>query len=183
MPDGLLWGSGHVRRPEVRETHGCPAPRSLDLVPTTPPDAYAVFRPRRGAAVARISALACVGVFVVVAAVVPGGGGAGFAISDRVLTVLFGLAIAAVLWRYAVLRAVPTPAGLRVVNLVHTRDLQWQEIVQVGFVDGAPWVTLELSDTEEVSVMAIQRADGELAVQEAARLSALVSHHSCDPAP
>lgn len=146
-------------------------------------DAYAVFRPRRGAAVARVSALACVAVFVVVALIVPGGGAAGFATSDRVLTVLFGLAVAAVLWRYAVLRAVPTPSGLRVVNLVHTRELQWEEIVQVGFVDGAPWVTLELSDTEEVSVMAIQRADGGLAVQEAARLSALVAHHGSNRNP
>lgn len=142
-----------------------------------------MFRPRRGAAVARVSALACVVVFAVVAVVVPGGGGAGFATSDRVLTVLFGLLVAAVLWRYAVLRAVPSPSGLRVVNLVHTRDLQWEEIVQVGFADGAPWVTLELSDTEEVAVMAIQRADGDLAAQEASRLSALVAHHGSGGPP
>lgn len=157
--------------------------RSLVLVPTHTPDAYAVFRPRRGAAVAKVSALACLVVFTVVAVAVPGGGDAGFGMPDRVLTVLFGLLIAAVLWRYAVLRAVPTPSGLRVVNLVRTLELDWQEIVAVGFSDGAPWVTLELADTEEVSVMAIQRADGELAVREAARLSALVAHHSSGPVP
>lgn len=152
-------------------------------MPTTSPGAYATFRPRRGAAVARVSALACIVVFGVVAVVVPGGGGAGFATSDRVMTVLFGLLVAAALWRYAVLRAVPSPSGLRVVNLVHTRDLQWEEIVQVGFADGAPWVTLELSDTEEVAVMAIQRADGDLAAQEASRLSALVAHHGSGGTP
>lgn len=141
-----------------------------------------MFRPRRGAAVARVSAVACIVVFTAVALAVPGDGDAGFGVPDRVLTVLFGLLVAAALWRYAVLRAVPTPSGLRVVNLVSTRELEWQEIVQVGFSDGAPWVTLELTDTEELSVMAIQRADGELALREAARLSALVAHHSAGPA-
>lgn len=147
------------------------------------PKAYAVFRPRRGAAVARLSALACVLVFGVVALAVPGTGRSGFGIADRVGTVLLGLLVAAVLWRFAALRAIPSPQGLRVVNLVRTRTLEWTEIVRVGFSGGTPWVVLELVDTDEVAVMAIQRADGDLAGREAARLAALVAHHGTPRGP
>jgi hypothetical protein len=140
-------------------------------------EAYAVFRPRRGAFVARVAAVGSLVVFAVVAFVVPAGGAVGFGLADRIGTFAFGLAVAAFLWRYARLRAVPTPTGLRVVNLVRTHDLEWAEILRVGFSGGAPWVVLELTDTEEVSVMAIQRSDGAFAQREAARLAALVAHH------
>lgn len=140
--------------------------------------AYAPFRPRRGAVVAKGAAGASVVVFAVVAIMVPSGDAGGFTPADRIGTVGLGLLIAAVLWRYAVLRAIPSPAGLRVVNLVRTQDVEWSEIVSVGYSDGAAWVVLELADTEELAVMAIQRADGKRAQREAARLAALVAHHS-----
>lgn len=140
-------------------------------------DPYAVFRPHRGAVVARVSALATVVVFVLVALLLPVGAGP----LDRALIALFGVAVAAFVWRYAQLRAVPTPQGLRVVNLLQRHELEWAQILSVGFSGGAPWVVLELADTEEVAVMAIQRADGERGRQEAARLSALVAHHSGVP--
>ena len=41
------------------------------------------------------------------------------------------------------------PGGLRVVNLFSTRDLEWTQILRVGFSGGAPWAVLELTDTEE----------------------------------
>jgi hypothetical protein len=53
----------------------------------------------------------------------------------------------------------------------------WDEIVEVRFPDGAPWVSLELSDTDELAVMAIQRADGDDAKAQARRLAALVAQH------
>jgi hypothetical protein len=65
-----------------------------------------------------------------------------------------------------------------VVNLLRTHDLEWAQVLRVGFSGGAPWVVLELTDTEEVAVMAIQRADGDHGRVEAARLAALVAHHS-----
>ncbi len=152
--------------------------RTLAGVPPTSSEAYAVFRPRRGALVARVAALGSLVVFAVVAFVVPAGGAVGFSLADRIGTFGFGVAVAAFLWRYARLRAVPTPTGLRVVNLVRSHDLEWAEILRVGFSGGAPWVVLELTDTEEVSVMAIQRSDGAFARREAARLAALVAHHA-----
>lgn len=137
-----------------------------------------MFRPRRGAVVARVAALSLLAAFGALAVLIPSGGPSGWDTVDRVLLVALGAAIAAFLWRYARLRAVPTPAGLRVVNLLRSRDLEWAEILRVGFSGGAPWVVLELTDTDEVPVMAIQRADGAFARAEAARLSALVEHHA-----
>lgn len=141
-------------------------------------DPYAPFRPRRGAVVARITALATLAAFVVLAVAIPGAGPIGWGPVDRVLLVLLGVVAAAFIHRYARLRAVPSSSGLRVVNLVRSHDLEWAQILGVGFSGGAPWAVLELTDTEEVAVMAIQRADGAYGRAEAARLAALVEHHS-----
>ena len=56
----------------------------------------------------------------------------------------------------------PDGAGLTVRNLMLTRTVTWDEVIEVRFPDGAPWVTLELDDGDELAVMAIQRADGQL---------------------
>ena len=141
-------------------------------------DPYAPFRPRRGALVARVTAVVSLAAFVILAVVIPSGGQFGWRLVDRVLLIALGVLVAGCLWRYAVLRAVPSRTGLRVVNLVRSHDLEWAQILRVGFSGGAPWVVLELTDTEEVAVMAIQRADGAFARGEAARLAALVEHHT-----
>lgn len=150
------------------------------MSPSTPRRAYDTFRPVTGAWVARGCAAASVVVFLVVAVAGPAAPDVTPAVEllNRVGVALIGVAIAAFLWRYGVIRAVPSPRGLRVVNLVRTYDLDWAQIVRVGFGGGAPWAVLELTDTEEVAVMAIQRADGERARREASRLAALVEHHT-----
>jgi hypothetical protein len=143
-------------------------------------DPYAVFRPRQGRRVALTLSVLSVVIFTGVALSVPwvdpqiGGQTA----IDRILLVLFGLAIAAGLWRFASIRATPSPRGLVVRNLVTTRRFEWPEIIRVQFGRGAPWVSVDLEDTDTVAVMAIQRADGALGRAEAARLSALVQVHS-----
>jgi hypothetical protein len=131
--------------------------------------------------VAIVMAVASLVVFGILAVAIPAEGAFGWGVLDRVLLVAFALAVAAFLYRYAALRAIPSRTGLRVVNLLQSHDLEWAQIIQVGFSGGAPWVVLELSDTEEVAVMAIQRADGEFGRAEASRLSALVAHHSTRP--
>lgn len=125
--------------------------------------------------------MACVAAFTFLALTTPGTGEVGWSVPDRVMTILFGCALAAMLLRFASLRAVPSPRGLRIVNLVRSTDLEWASIVNVGFSGGSPWVVLELNDTDEVAVMAIQRSDGAFASQEASRLAALVAHHSAAP--
>ncbi len=144
--------------------------------------AYAVFRPRRGAWVARVSAVACALVFTGLALTTPSTGRMAWSLTDRVMTVVLGVAFAALLWRFAALRAIPTPTGLRVVNLIRRHDVEWASVLNVGYSGGTPWAVLEMADTEQIAVMAIQRSDGAFAQREASRLAALVSHHSSPPA-
>ncbi len=148
---------------------GTPAPGSGSGAQAA---AFATFRPRRGRIVATTFAVAVVVVFTGVALAAPGGAWSPF---DRVIVVLFGLVIAWFLLRYARIRAVPTRERLVVHNLLTTRTLEWSEIVSVEFAGADPWVSLDLADTEELAVMAIQRADGPRARREAARLATLVA--------
>lgn len=156
-----------------------PNPRSPDPEPSPRRDAYATFRSVRGAWVARVMAVASVVVFTLVAIFSPAYTGAPLAMTvmNRVAIFAFGVAMGAFLWRYAVIRAVPTRQGLTVVNLFRTYELEWAQILRVGFSGGAAWAVLALTDTEELAVMAIQRADGERARKEASRLAALIQHH------
>lgn len=136
--------------------------------------AYATFRPRRSRIVSIVTAIAVVLVFGIVAFTIPHGGVTGWNTPDSAALFVFGVAVAAFLLRYALVRATPTPEGLHVQNLVVSRDIDWAEIVNVQFGGGAPWLVLELSDTETMAVMAVQRSDGASATAEAQRLAALV---------
>ena len=140
--------------------------------PPSPIDPEAPFRPRRG----RVLPLVMAGVAVVVCTVVAIGMGAGgvWQVGDQLALVGLGLALAAFLGRYASIKAVPDDAGLTVRNLMLTRTVTWDEIIEVRFPDGAPWVTVELDDGDELAVMAIQRADGHVARDEALRLARMV---------
>lgn len=124
-------------------------------------------------------AVVSVVVFGLVAVLSPSYEGVAPAVSllNRVAIFGLGVGIAAFLWRYALIRAVPTTRGLTVVNLFRTYELEWAQILTVGFSGGSAWAVLELTDTEELAVMAIQRADADLARQEASRLAALIQHH------
>jgi hypothetical protein len=139
------------------------------------PSPDAPFRPRRG----RVMPLVMAAVTVVLCAAVAVGMRASgqWALGDQLSLLGFGAALAAFLLRYAGIRAVPDAEGLTVRNLVVTRRVAWDEVVEVTFREGAPWVTLELADDDELAVMAVQRADGELARAEAHRLAALVDRH------
>ena len=145
---------------------------------TTTSEPYAVFRPRRSRVVATAAAVASLIAFVVVALTVPRGGVTGWAGTDSVMFVLFGVLIAAFLMRYALVRAVPTERGLKVRNLISTRTVEWAQVVNVQFGGGQAWLVLELDDTEHLAVMAVQRSDGPHAQAEAGRMAALVQVHS-----
>ncbi len=142
-------------------------------------DPYAVFRPRRGRRVALVMAVLSLAIFtggaISLPRVDPLHGG--WDLLDRCFLALWGVAVAAALWRYASIRATPSTEGLVIRNLITTRKLEWAQIVRVQFGGGAPWVSVDLDDTDTVAVMAIQKADGALAPAEAARLSALVQVH------
>jgi hypothetical protein len=144
------------------------------------PDPYAVFRPRQGRRVALVMSVLSVVIFTGGALAMPGVGPqlGGWTGSDRLLLTCCGVAVAASLWRFASIRAVPSTRGLVIRNLITTRTVEWAQIIRVQFGGGAPWVSVDLADTDTVAVMAIQRADGAFGQAEAARLSALVQVHS-----
>jgi PH (Pleckstrin Homology) domain-containing protein len=137
--------------------------------------AFAVFRPRRGRQVAYGFAALTLVLFAVIAVLLPGPDEGGtWRTGDKIFFGAVGVAIALLLWRFASIRAVPTREGLTVRNLFTTRRLSWQEVLDVRFAGGDPWVTLGLSDTDTLAVMAIQKADAEYGRAEAGRLAALV---------
>ncbi|MGL5857590.1 MAG: PH domain-containing protein [Angustibacter sp.] len=135
------------------------------------------FRSQRGRRVAIVAAVVSVLVFSVLAAAMPATGMTGWGVADSVLLAALGVAIAALMWRYASIRAVPDPGGLVVRNLLLTRRVAWSQVEAVRFADGDPWVTLVLDDGDELAVMAVQRVDGATGAREAARLRALVAEH------
>jgi hypothetical protein len=138
-------------------------------------DAYRPFVSRRARLVATVMGGLSLLVFVGLAVLLPRNAGlTTWQGGDRVLVAGIGVLIAAACWRYASIRAVPSPDGLVVRNLAVTRRVDWAQVIDVQFGGGAPWVTLELDDTDTLAVMAIQRADGEGAEQEAVRLATLV---------
>ena len=137
--------------------------------------AFAMFRPRRGRQVSYGFAALTLVLFAVIAVLLPGPDQGGtWRTGDKIFFMGVGVAIALMLWRFASIRAVPTREGLTVRNLFTTRTLSWQEVLDVRFSGGDPWVTLALSDTDTLAVMAIQKADAEFGRSEAGRLAALV---------
>ena len=143
-------------------------------------DPYAVIRPRRGRVVPVVLAVLVFLTFAAAAIIVPGQAEQkdDWAISDRLLMFLMGAVIAWFLSRFALIRAVPSPEGLVVRNLLITRHLGWAEVVRLQFGGGSPWAYLDTADFETVPLMAIQKADGEYGRAEASRLAALIDYHS-----
>lgn len=137
---------------------------------------YAPFRPRFARVVTLVIAALIAAGTVALVAVLPQ-----FYTRPVVLD-LVGIALVGAFgvwfcWRQATVVAVPDEHGLFVRNLVYTRRLEWAEIVLVRFGEGRPWAQLDLADGDTLAVMGIQRADGEHARREAARLAALVTAH------
>ncbi|MBK8869045.1 MAG: PH domain-containing protein [Dermatophilaceae bacterium] len=140
---------------------------------TNSADPFAVFRPKRGRYVAIGLMVAVVVIFTFVGLFVESTPSHDFAMPDRLFFASIGWVLALVFWRYAVIRAVPSREGLVVRNLFTTRTVTWPQIVAIQFEHGMPWPTMELNDTDTLSVMAIQRSDGKRSLQECARLAAL----------
>ncbi|MFZ5871885.1 MAG: PH domain-containing protein [Actinomycetota bacterium] len=137
-------------------------------------DAYRAFRPRRARPLAYAVGAAWLLMMLALAFLLPVDMGA----FDRAGFVVLGLLVLWFMHRQASVVAVPSERGLHVRNLFLSRNLEWAQIVGVRFGGGAPWVTLDLADGDSLSVMAVQRADGEYGVAESRRLATLVQRHS-----
>lgn len=136
------------------------------------------FRPRRGRWAALAAASSFVVVMGVLALILPDGGGLAFHLVDRLLVVLVGLLVAAVLLAVARVRVRADHDGLTVVNVVRRRRLEWAEVVTVRLARDDPWVMLDLADGQSLAAMGIQSADGEHGQREAVQLALLVERYS-----
>lgn len=139
---------------------------------------HAPFRPRRARQVSWGIAAAEFLVVSVPALFVARSGPGAFAWGDRASIIGLSLAIAAGIFRFSMLAAIPSEDGLVVRNLIRTTRLEWAQIVSVRYGGGNPWVLLDLDDGDTMAAMAIQRADGPRGEAEASRLATLVALHS-----
>jgi hypothetical protein len=125
-------------------------------------------------------AIACFTLVVLgtIALLLPSAGGADLRVADRIGMFCFGVVVASVLVKQALVHATATAEGLHVVNLLRHRHLAWGEILAVTLRRGDPWVTLDLSDGDTIAVMGIQASDGAAAPAAARELAALVRAYS-----
>lgn len=136
------------------------------------------FRPTRGRWAALVAAAAFLLVMTVIAVLLPDDGPAGFHLYDRLLVVLVGLLVAAVLVALARVRVRADDVGVLVVNVVRRRHLAWAQVVTVRLSRDDPWAMLDLSDGTALAAMAIQTADGDRARTAALQLALLVEARS-----
>ena len=138
-------------------------------------DPYRAFRPRFGLLSAWFTGVLVVGGCAVVGFTASGPLGTSWV--NRGSIAVFAVFAAWLLWRLGGVHAVPSREGLRVRNVIYTRELAWAQVVSVRFGRDDPWVRLDLADGSTLAVMGIQRADGARGELEARRLAALVQAH------
>ncbi len=138
----------------------------------------AVFRPRRGRWLGWGFAAASLLVFGGLSLLMLGTGFTGWGLFDSALMCGFGFGVSWMMLRFATVYAVPSDTGLKVRNLLLSREVTWAELERIRFQDGDPWVCLELRAGDELPIMAIQRAEGAQAQAELARLQTLFAAQS-----
>lgn len=82
-----------------------------------------------------------------------------------------GMVIFWICYRQASVRIDILPTGLKVRNLFSTKTVNWEEIEKLSFPSGDAWPHLELYNYDPISLMALQRIDGESALAEAQALA------------
>ena len=122
--------------------------------------------PRRLTLVCRVVAVLVLGVFSVVALLLPEGSshGQAFGIADQVAFFLIGVLVAAGVLAFTRARVRANDSGIWVRNVLGDRYFPWAVVVGVTLADGAPWAQLELHDDETVALLAVQANDGDTAI-------------------
>ena len=137
-----------------------------------------VFRPRR----ARLVIYPCVAVVLIAlvggAVLAPSEGASGWGLGSRLALVAVAVAVAYFLHRLADVRVIADEAGVSVVNIVHSRRLEWAEVVGVRLLRDDAWMMLDLSDGESMAAMGVQKADGAYAQEQAGRFARMVAERT-----
>jgi hypothetical protein len=149
-------------------------PSVTPVTPVTTPALPVVFRPVRTRVVLLSVGTLVLGVFTVLALLMPHGGARPWGAGDRLTLVAAGALVFAVLALLSRPKVVADQGGVTVVNLTTRRRLAWAEVVRVNLRPGDPWVQLDLADGTSFAAMGIQPGIGrERAVRDAASLRAL----------
>jgi hypothetical protein len=119
--------------------------------------------------------------FVGGAVLVPAEGPSGWGLGSRLALVAVALAGVYFLHRLAAVRVVADDAGVTVVNIVHSRRVEWAEIVGVRLLRDDPWMMLDLSDGQALAAMGVQKADGAYAQEQAAQFARMVAERTPTP--
>lgn len=133
-----------------------------------------VFRPRVLLVSAWVSAVVIVGIFAVVAYVLPDvGTGVYFRAADQISIFVLGLLIAGGLLLMARPRARADAGGIEIRNIAATHWYPWSEVEGIAFPDGASWARIDLPDDEYLPVLAVQAVDRQHAVRAIRQLRGL----------
>jgi Bacterial PH domain len=101
-----------------------------------------------------------------------------FGPADQVAMMLLGLLVAGGVLLLARPTVVADLHGVRVRNIVTTKDVPWEVVRAVSFPDGTPWAILDLADDDQIAMLAVQSADGRRAVATVRALRALHTRHA-----
>jgi len=91
--------------------------------------------------------------------------GAAFGTADQVSIFGLGVAVAAAVLALGRPTLEADERELRIRNVIGRHVVPWTAVRAVLFRDNTPWATLELHDDDQVSLMAVQAADGERTVE------------------
>jgi hypothetical protein len=134
-----------------------------------------VVRPRQLARVAWVVAVVTVVVFAVIGyALTRTTGDMRFGPVDEALMTGTGLFLGGSALLFTRARVVAGGDGVLVRNAFRERALPWGVVAAVRFDESSSWASLELRDDDEVSLLAVQAADGESAVEAVRALRALL---------
>jgi hypothetical protein len=147
---------------------------ALQSAPVTSVDAQA----RKAKKVAQISAALVVVIFTGVAFTLRGktdSGRSEFHVEDQIAMILLGLVAAAAVLMFIRPRIIADSDGVRVRNLLAWKYFPWSVIAAVRFDRGSPWVALDLRNDDVISVMAVQAADKDYALDTVRALRRLLA--------
>ena len=150
---------------------------------SAPPAVHAV--PRRLRLACAATAVVIVVVMVVVGLLLKSSstGVVSFHTSDQVAMIVLGLLLGAGVLALGRPRLDADGDGVRVRNIVGSYSLPWSMVRGVTFARSAQWATLELSNGDEIAVLALQAGDGERAAAAMDGLRALLKANTPEPAP
>lgn len=134
-------------------------------------------RPVRSARLAYAAAVVVLGVFVVVAIVMPrANAGASFTGTDQLATLIIGVILAALLTVPARPRLVADRDGVHLRQFLgEWRTVPWDLVVAIEFPPRYRFARLVLPGDEAIGLYAVQRWDGERSVAVMAGLRALLA--------